>query len=312
MIEKGAGFSSDLLQHARTLVRAAEELKKPNEQRLPEYGDSKLPAIKAQLFSTAPIYDEFETLMLGTSLTKLREVLGPDHPFVKKVLGRQAPKELAAALVKGTKLKDPKVRKALFDGGKVAVDASKDPLIEFARIADVEARQVRKQYEERVEGVVKKNSELIAKAKFVVYGTTVYPDATFTLRLSYGSVKGWEEAGKPVYPITKIRGAFERATGKDPFALPKSWLEAQSKLNLDTPFNFCSTNDIIGGNSGSPVVDKDARVVGLIFDGNIHSLGGDFGFDAATNRAVAVHSSAVVEALEKAYGATRILAELKR
>jgi hypothetical protein len=312
MIEKRAGFGSDLMHHAFTLVRAADELKKPNEQRLPEYGDSKLPAIKAQLFSTAPIHDEFEILILGTTLTKLREVLGPDHPFVKKVLGSRAPKELAAQLVQGTKLKDPKARKALFEGGKAALDASKDPLILFARAVDPEARAVRREYEERVEGVVKSNSELIAKAKFVAYGTSVYPDATFTLRLSYGSVKGWSEAGQPVNPLTKIRGVFDRATGKEPFALPKSWVDARPKLDLDTPFNFCSTNDIIGGNSGSPVVDKDARIVGLIFDGNIHSLGGEFGFDPASNRAVAVHSSALVHALEKVYGASRVLAELKR
>jgi hypothetical protein len=267
--------------------------------------------VKAHLFSAAPVYDELEAFNLGASLTKLREVLGADDPFVKKVLGKNAPRDLAAALVKGTKLKDKNFRKALFDGGKAAVDASNDPMIQLAKLIDQDARAVRKQYEDNVESVEKKNGELIAKAMFAVYGSSLYPDATFTLRLAYGSVKGWNEAGHEVDPITTIGGAFERATGKDPFALPKSWLDAKSKLNLNTPFNFVSTNDIIGGNSGSPIIDKDARVVGLIFDGNIHSLGGDYGYDPATNRAVSVTSSALVEALDKVYGAERLIAELK-
>ncbi|HVY46347.1 MAG TPA: S46 family peptidase [Minicystis sp.] len=310
-VERGAGFQSDLFGIARELVRAGDEMKQPNEQRLREYTDSHMPAVKAQLFSNAPIYDEFETFMLTQSLTKLREVLGADDPFVKKVLGKQSPAELAAAVVKGTKLKDVKVRKALFAGGKAAIDASKDPMIQLARLVDPDARGVRKQYEDSVESVEKKNGELIAKAEFAVYGTSRYPDATFTLRLAYGSVKGWNEAGHEVNPITTFAGAFDRATGRDPFALPKSWLDAKSKLNLNTPFDFCATNDIIGGNSGSPVVDKNARIVGLIFDGNIHSLGGDYGYDPATNRAVAVHSAALVEALDKVYGAQRLLGELK-
>jgi hypothetical protein len=310
-VERRAGFRGDLAHIAWGLVRAGDELQKPNEERLRELADSRLPGVKADLFSTAPIDDEFEAFQLGTSLTKLREVLGPDDPFVKKVLGKASPKELAASLVKGTKLKDVKVRKALFDGGKAAIDASKDPLIAFFRAIDPDARAIRKKYEDGVESVEKKNGELIAKAQFAVYGTSRYPDATFTLRLSYGSVKGWNEAGRDVSPITTLGGAFERATGKDPFALPKSWIDQKSKLNLATPFDFCSTNDIIGGNSGSPVVDKDARIVGLIFDGNIHSLGGDFGYEPATNRAVAVHSAALVEALDKVYGASRLLGELK-
>jgi Peptidase S46 len=309
--ETGAGFLSDLFHFARSLVRAGDELQKPNEQRLREYADSRLPAVKAHLFSNAPVYDELETFTLGAALTKLREVLGADDPFVKKVLGQNAPKDLAASLVKNTKLKDPKFRKALFDGGKAAVDASNDPMIQLARLIDADARAVRKQYEDNVESVEKKNGELIAKAEFAVYGSSRYPDATFTLRLAFGSVKGWNEAGHEVNPITNIGGAFERATGKDPFALPKSWLDAKSKLNASTPFNFVSTNDIIGGNSGSPIIDKDARVVGLIFDGNIHSLGGEYGYDPVNNRAVSVASAALVEALDKVYGAQRLIAELK-
>jgi hypothetical protein len=170
---------------------------------------------------------------------------------------------------------------------------------------------VRKRYEDDVEAVVKEKGELIAKAKFEIYGTSVYPDATFTLRLSYGQVKGWNENGTEVAPITTFGGAFARDTGKDPFALPKSWLSAKGRLNLETPFDFCTTNDIIGGNSGSPVINKEGEVIGLIFDGNLPSLGGDYGFDETSNRAVAVHSAALVESLDKVYGAKRIVDELK-
>ncbi|HEY3593559.1 MAG TPA: S46 family peptidase, partial [Polyangiaceae bacterium] len=185
-----------------------------------------------------------------------------------------------------------------------------DPMIEFARLVDPDARAIRKAYEDDVEAVVKKNAELIAKARFRIYGTSVYPDATGTLRMSFGQVRGWVEGDKPVAPITDFAGAFERATGRDPFALPKSWLEKKEKLDLSTALNFCSTNDIIGGNSGSPVIDRNARIVGLIFDGNIHSLGGDYFYEADQNRAVAVASAGLLQALDKIYGASRILSEI--
>jgi hypothetical protein len=309
--EAGLGFSSDLFGLARTLVRAADERPKPIEKRYREFRDSAIPAITQRLFSKAPIYDELEIATLTFSLTKLREELGADDPFVKKVLGKEAPEDMAARLVKGSKLKDVDARKALWDGGKKAVDASSDPMVKLARLIDPDARAVRKRYEDTVEAPLKKNSELLAKARFAIYGTTAYPDATFTLRLSYGQVKGWQEPGRFVKPLTQIAGAFDRATGSPPYRLPPSWLAAKGKLNGRTPFNFVTTNDIIGGNSGSPVVDKDGAVVGLIFDGNIHSLGGDYGFDEAKNRAVAVHSEAIIEALAKVYGADRLVAELR-
>jgi hypothetical protein len=310
-IEQGSGFQAQLFSIAKTLVRTSEELPKPNEKRFREYADSAMPAVKQRLFSPAPIYDDLEIATLTFSLTKLREMLGPDDPVVRKVLGKDSPKELATALVKGTKLKDVKLRQALFDGGKKAVDASDDPMIQLARKIDGDARAIRKHYEDNIESVEKKNHELIAKANFEIYGTSNYPDATFTARLSYGQVKGWIENGKPVKPITTVSGAFERDTGREPFALPGSWLAAKSKLNPSTPMNFCTTNDIIGGNSGSPVINKNGDVIGLIFDGNIHSLGGEYGFDEALNRAVAVHSAALTEALGKVYGANRILEELR-
>ncbi|MET0591450.1 MAG: S46 family peptidase [Polyangiaceae bacterium] len=311
LLEQGYGFWSDLFEHARRLVRAGTELAKPNEQRLREFVDSQKPVLNMRVTSTAPIYEELDTTMLTHALTSMRAELGADDPVVRKVLGKDSPREVAQRLVKGTKLRDPKVRKALFDGGEAAVNASKDPMIEFARLVEPEARAVRKTYEDEVEAVVKKNAELIAKARFSIYGTSVYPDATATLRLSFGQVRGWEEQGKKVTPMTTLGGAFDRATGKDPFALPKSWIDNKAKLDLSTPFNFSTTNDIIGGNSGSPVVNKDGDVVGLIFDGNIHSLGGDYGFDEVKNRAVAVHSAAILEALGKIYGADRIVRELR-
>ncbi|WP_164020103.1 S46 family peptidase [Pyxidicoccus trucidator] len=310
-MENNQGLSSSTFNLARTLVRASEELPKENGQRLREFSQAGLPALKAQLFSPAPIYPELEIARLTFSLTKMREELGADHPFVKKVLGKDSPEKLAARVVKGSKLRDVKVRQALFDGGKAAVDASKDPMIELARVVDPDARAVRKNYEENIEAVVRKNSELIAKAKFEVYGTNQYPDATFSPRVSYGSVKGYMEDGKKVEPITQLAGTFERHTGEDPFALPKSWLKAQNILDGKTGMNFVTTNDIIGGNSGSPMINQQGEVVGLVFDGNIQSLGGEYGFDESVNRTVAVHSDAIIESLQKIYGATRVLEELR-
>ncbi len=311
MALEAPGLTSELYSLARTLVRAAEELPKANSDRLREFTDSKIPQLKQGLFTTAPIYDEFEVATLEYTLIKMRELLTADHPVVKKVFGEKSPEEIAKALIKGTKLKDIKVRKALFEGGQKAIDASKDPMIAFVKLFDADARAIRKKMEDEIDGPMKKNAELVAKAMFQIYGTSNYPDATFTLRLSYGSIKGYTENGKEVTPVTKFAGAFARHTGRDPFALPKSWLDAKAKVNMETPFNIATTNDIIGGNSGSPVVNKNGEVVGLIFDGNIQSLGGDYGFDETVNRAVAVHSAALVEALDKVYGAKRIVDELK-
>jgi hypothetical protein len=306
------GFDGDLFRIARTLVRAAEERPKSNVERLREYRESNLPAVTQQLFSEAPIYPEFEKLLLGHALTKIREELGPDHPAVKRLLGKESPQELAARVVDGTKLADVALRRKLWDGGAQALAAaSQDPMIALAKLVDSDARSIRKVWEEEIDAVVKKSHETIAEARFAAQGRTTYPDATFTLRLSYGQVKGWKEGTREVDPYTTFGGAFERATGRDPFALPRSWLDAKPRLDLGTRFDFVTTNDIIGGNSGSPVVNRNAEIVGLIFDGNIHSLGGDYGFDASVNRAVAVHSDALVEALTRIYGAQRIVDELR-
>ncbi|WP_309887574.1 S46 family peptidase [Archangium sp.] len=305
------GLGSQLFNVARTLVRASDELVKPDTERLRGFNDAGLPGLKNQLMSKAPIYPELEIAQMTFTLTKLREELGADHAFVKKVLGKESPAALATRVIKGSKLADLKLREQLFSGGKKAIEASKDPMIQLAALVDPDARAIRKTYEEQVEAVIRKNSELVAQAKFEVYGTGIYPDATGTLRLSFGSVKGYMEDGKQVAPITAMGDTFARHTGEDPFALPKSWLAAQKDLTATTAMNFVSTNDIIGGNSGSPVINKDAQVVGLVFDGNIQSLGGDYGFDESVNRTVSVHSEALIEALKKIYKADRVLEELR-
>jgi hypothetical protein len=312
ILERGAGGSSKLFDFARTLARAADELPKPNGERLRELTDARLSQLKNELFSAAPLYPELEAAKLAHGLLKMRELLGADHPVVKRVLGKEEPRALAARLVKTSKLADVKVRKALFEGGKAALDAAKDPLVELARQIDPEARALRKRYEEGVEAVEEKENMRIAKARFAVYGTNTYPDATGSLRLSFGSIQGYAEGGATVAPFTTLGGTFERATGKSPFDLPKSWIAAESRLDRSIPFNVITTNDIIGGNSGSPLIGKDGKVVGLIFDGNMHSLGGEFGYEGERNRAVSVTAVALVEALTKVYGAERVVSELAR
>ena len=309
--EQGRGFFSPLWGIARTLVRGAAERQVSNEKRLQEFRESALPQLTQQLFSPAPIYSELEIEKLTFSLTKMREALGADNAFVRLVLGNESPRELATRLVTKTTLQNVAVRKALWDGGAAAVAASTDPFIELARRVDSAGRTVRKRYEDTIESVLQQGDEAIARARFAVSGTSEYPDATFTLRISFGTVKGFREGDHFVPPFTTMGGAFQRATGKAPFDLPASWEAARDKVDLNTPLNFATTNDIIGGNSGSPVIDRDATVVGLIFDGNIHSLGGDFGYDGTLNRAVAVDSAALWEALSKIYGAGRIVDELQ-
>ncbi len=312
MLETGRGFDSELFQDARALVRHAEESAKPDSQRLREYTDANFPAVQQGLLSPAPIYPEFEKTTLRFSLTLVQRLLGPDDPAVKKIFGNKSPADLAAELVEKTTLKDPAVRKKLLEGGAAAIDASKDPMILFAKLVDADARAVRKDFEENVDAPLTKNSALLSQARFKLYGASVDPDATFTLRLSYGTVKGYDQKGGHVAPFTTMAGAFDRATGATPFKLPDSWLAAKGKINPDQKFDFCTTNDIIGGNSGSPVINRQAEVIGLIFDGNIQSLGGDFGYDGSINRAVAVNSGALREALAKIYHADRVVTELEK
>ncbi|MGC9989425.1 MAG: S46 family peptidase [Terriglobales bacterium] len=308
----GSTFRSGLLGDAVTLVRAASERTKPNRERLPGYTDQALVNVQQQLSAAAPVYKDLEELSLALSFTVIRRDLGTDDAFVRKMLGKDSPEQLAHKLVNGTHLEDAKVREELYKGGQSAIDASTDPMIRFAASLNDELLAVRKNYEARVDAPTRAAAEKIAKARFAVYGTSVDPDATFTLRLSYGTVKGFDNAeGKWVEPYTNIGGLFERATGADPYKLPESWLRAKSSLNLSLPMNLSTTNDTTGGNSGSPLIDKDANVVGLLFDGNIFSLGGDYGYDAAKNRSVCVDSRALLEGMRKVYHLDRIVDEIE-
>ena len=288
-------------EFARILVRASAERAKPDADRLPAYRDANLPALRERLFSEAPIYPALEETTLAFSLTKLRQVLGADDETVRLALGKASPEDLAHRLVAGTRLGDVKLRRALWDGGASAVAASTDPMIRFALLVDPPSQAVHKRWEDEVEAPQRKGSEQIARARFARDGTAIYPDATFTERLSFGTVAGWNENGHEVPPFTTFAGLYDRATGSAPFDLSDAWLKARSRLDLGTPFDFVTTNDIIGGNSGSPVIDRNAHVVGLIFDGNIHSLDGDLIYDGAQNRAVAVDSAALLAALRGVY-----------
>jgi hypothetical protein len=305
-------FNSGLLGHALRLVRASAERSKPNGERLPEYTDQALFQVQQQISAPIPVYKDLEELNLAYLFTFIRRDLGTDDPFVQKMLGKESPEQLAHRLVTGTHLDEAKVRERLYTGGQATIAASTDPMILFAASIDPQLRAVRKEYEARIDAPTRAAAERIAKARFAVYGTTVDPDATFTLRLSYGTVKGFTDAqGRLVEPYTTMSGLFDRATGAPPYALPQSWISAKPALNLAMPMNLSTTNDIIGGNSGSPLIDKNAKIVGLIFDGNIFSLGGDYGYDATKNRSVAVDSRALLDGLRKVYHLNRIADEIE-
>jgi len=309
MIERGPS-GSDLFSYARSLVRAAQERTKPSAERLPGYGDSQLPLLEKELLDARPVYPELEQLTLEFWLSKAREYMTADAPGTKLLLGKDSPETLSARLA-ASKLGDPAVRKALWDGGLKAVQASDDPLIQYMLKIDPEARRLRTAYDDKVNGPTTAATEKIAKARFAVYGTSLYPDATFTLRLSYGQIAGWTYRGVTVPPFTNFAGLYERATGQDPFELDPRWVAAKDRLNPATVFDISTTNDIIGGNSGSPLVNARGEVIGAIFDGNIHSLGGDYGYDPVLNRSVAVSTAAISEALRKVYGAEAIARELE-
>ena len=307
------GFYCNSYNIARVLLRASEELPKPSGDRLREFADARLPSLKFQLFSDEPLFDDLETVKLADGLTFLATTLGPEDDLVKKVLAGKSPRERAYELIAGTKVRDPKFRQQLFEGGKAAVDAAKDPMIEVARTVDTAARALRKKYEETVEEPKRQAYAALAKARYAMDGTKVYPDATFTLRLAFGTVKGFMEDGQQVPAFTTFDGLYKRSAeqhDKGPFELPKRWVDRKGKLDLKTPFNFVCTADIIGGNSGSPVVNKNAEVVGLIFDGNIQSLVLDFIYDEEMARAVSVDSRAIVESLRKVYDAPDLADEL--
>ncbi len=313
LLESGTGFMCQQFSIARTLLRAAEEKPKPNGERLREYADSNLAPLEFQLFSEEPTYNDFEILKLTDSLTYLAEQMGYDNELVQKVLAGKSPQQRAYELVSGSKLNDVKVRKQLYEGGAKAIDESTDPMIALAKLVDPAARAVRKIMETQVDEVKRQAYAKIAKAKFAVEGTNSYPDATFTLRLAFGVVKGYEQEGQHIPFQTDFAGLYQRAEehhNKFPFDLPPRWVERKDKLDLKTPFNFVCTADIIGGNSGSPVINKEAELVGIIFDGNIQSLVLDYIYTDDQARAVSVHSSGIIEALRKMYEANDLADEL--
>jgi hypothetical protein len=309
-LERSAGFNGALFRYARTLVRGAAERQKPNRDRLREFTDAALPRIEQQLAAPIPVYPELERLTLGFSLARMREWLGPDHPVVRRLLATDSPESLAAATVDGSMLADPAKRLELWKGGQAAIDRSADPMIELARSVDADARALRTRHEQEVEAPEEAAGEAIAKARFAAFGTSVYPDATFTLRLNFGTVKGWVENGEPVAPFTRLERLYERATGRAPFAVPERWLEARAALDPATPFNLSTDNDIVGGNSGSPLLNARGDIVGLVFDGNIHSISGAYWFDAEKNRTVAVDAAIIRLALAQVYRADALLEEM--
>ncbi|TAK56397.1 MAG: S46 family peptidase [Gammaproteobacteria bacterium] len=309
-LEDRAGFNNTLFAHARRLVRAAAERRLPNESRLADYTDARLPALEQDLRAATPVYPELEILRLSFALERMREWLGPDHELVRQVFGAESPDALAERLTRGSRLADPAVRVALYDGGQAAIDASDDPMIRLAVAVDPASRALRKRYEQEVEGPVRRGQEAIARARFSALGTSVYPDATFTLRLSYGAMRGWNELGEEVRPWTELSRAFERATGQEPFRIPERWLAARERLAPATRANFITDNDVVGGNSGSPMLNAHGELVGLVFDGNIHSIAGSYWFDERMNRTVAVHPAFLRAALEQVYGGAALLAEI--
>lgn len=327
LLEQHAAFNTQLFNIALELVRLADELPKPNADRLREYRESGLASLEQELFSPAPIYDSLEITKLADSLGFYLEMRGGEGPvtpyqspeakryqeMLAKVMDGKSPRTRAAELINGSKLKDVEERKRYYKEGKKAIDASTDPLIQLAKLIDPAARNVRKKYETTVEEPLRQSYAKLAKARFAAEGTETYPDATFTLRLAFGTVKGYTEDGKQIPAWTTIGGTFDHADkhgNKDPFELPASWIKNKGKLKLGTPYNFVSTADIIGGNSGSPVVNRAGEVVGIIFDGNIQSLVLDFAYSDEQARATSVHSAGILEALRTIYQAEGLVKEL--
>ncbi len=309
-IEDDAGLIGDLFSYAKTIVRGTVERELPNNERMRAYTDAALRQVEQRLLAARPIDMEYEKLQLTFSLEKMREWLGPDNKFVHMILGNDSPESLVTRLVDGSHLDDAAYRDALWSGGIEAVAASDDPIIKLALAIDEDARALRKRYEDDVEAPRIRGEEKIADSRFQIYGTDAYPDATFTLRVTYGAVEGWQERGEMVNPFTRTNRLFERSTGQRPFMLPASWKRAREDLNPDRPFNFVATTDITGGNSGSPIVAADGALVGLAFDGNIHSIAGDYWFDQSMNRTVGVNTAIILEALSTVYGADHLVKEL--
>lgn len=305
---------SRLFTIALLLVQYSAEIKKPDGERLPQFHDANLQSLKFQMLSPAPVTKATEKLYMKTALGLAEEKLGKDDPYVQAVLHGGSVDAFVDALVDGTKLEDVAVRKQLMEGGEAEIATSTDPMIEAARRVDPIVRAMTKKVRDTVASVLTPAGEKLGKARFLVYGKDTYPDATFTLRLSYGTVQGYPYNGTIAPPFTTFYGLYDRAASfgdKAPFNLTPKEEAGQSKLDLSTPLDFVSTGDIIGGNSGSPVVNREGELVGLIFDGNIESLAGEFVYDGSRNRAVAVHSAGMIEGLRKLYDANALADELE-
>jgi hypothetical protein len=312
-VEQGQAFSTALFGYARTLVRLAEEDPKPDTERLPEFTQANRGPMLHRLLAPVPVYLELEIARLADSLQFFREKMGADSPFVQQVLSGKSPEDRAQELVGGSTLADPAERKRLRDGGGEAIGSCHDPLIVLARLIDPEARRIRRVYESQVGEPMTQALTLINRARFALYGTEIYPDATGTLRLAYGLVRGYEQDAQSISAWTTVGGAFEHAAtheDKPPYQLPPSWRQARGRSNPDTPFDFVSTSDIIGGNSGSPVVDRSGDLVGVIFDSNRQGVASNLRYSDTQARAVSVDSRAIVEALRQVYRADELLKEL--
>lgn len=314
LLGKGVAVNSQLYNIAIELVQMEEEDQKPSGERLPEFSDAGRESLLQQLYSEAPIYTDLDQTVLGDSIAKTLEQRGFDDPLCQQILAGKNPADRAAELISGTELLSVEARKKFAAGGIQAINDSKDPLIQLAKIINPEVRGIRS-ITDQLDEQDKQAYAQIAEAKFATQGTSAYPDATFTLRLAFGPVKGYEQDGQQIPAWTNVGGAFEhekKHEGQTDYKLPESWKKAESKLSKTTPFNFVSTADIIGGNSGSPVVNKAGELVGLIFDGNIQSLSGNYVYTDKQARSVSVHSSAIREALQVVYGADNIVKELGR
>lgn len=314
LLERYPDRSSALLQLARTLYRSATEKAKPSGQRLREYRDSNRASFELTLFSEEPIYDDLEQVRLESYLTFLATEFGVDDPVVQKALAGKSPRERAAELVTGTKLKTVTVRKQLYSADAAAMEKAveSDPMLGLVRALDGAARAARKTIEEQSE--VKEQAQAkISRVRYAVDGTSAYPDATFSLRLAFGTVKGYRDMGVTIPPFTTIEGMYLRSAaheGRAPFNLPARWVARKGRVNLSTPMNLISTCDIIGGNSGSPTINRAGEFVGIIFDGNIQSLIADFAYDDVKARAISVDARAIIESLRVVYDAGDIADEL--
>jgi hypothetical protein len=309
LLEATPASRSIMFGLARDLVRGAEERAKPDAQRMPRYTDARISTVERAINAETPVQRDFEQLTLEIWLLKLREYLTVDDPTVQRILAGESPQQVAVRLAQ-SRVNDPAYRRQLWEGGAAAIAASDDPLIVFVRAWEADARAARERYERDVEGPTARAHERIARARFRAFGTNTYPDATGTPRVSYGRIRGWTEDGRTIPWFTNIVGLYARATGAPPFELPQSWIGARSRLNAETIYNVSTTTESVGGSSGSPLLDREGRVVGANFDGNIHATGGTFFYDAELSRSVSVTTTAMQTALRDVYGMNALLEEL--